>query len=80
MLKIDGEEFDKAMEYELTKDEEYLKLISQIKGLLNQHIATDDSLINSLIVRIFELGYLRGFKDGMTFIIKREEANLFCQN
>ncbi|HBY21670.1 MAG TPA: hypothetical protein DEG71_11840 [Clostridiales bacterium] len=74
MLKIDGEEFDNIMEKSLTADNEYKRLIFQIKELTNE---TDDSLINSYTIRIFEIAYQRAFKDGMNFIIKREELNLF---
>jgi len=74
MLKIDGEEFDNTMEKSLTADEEYRRLISQVKKSMNE---TDDSLINSYTARIFEIAYQRAFKDGMNFIIKREEINLF---
>ena len=74
MLKIDGEEFDNVMEKSLTEDEEYKRLISQVKKSMNE---TDDSLINSYTTRIFEIAYQRAFKDGMNFIIKREEINLF---
>jgi hypothetical protein len=77
MIKIDGDKFDNAMEKALTTDDEYKGLISQVKDSMNTE---DDSLINSLNVRIFEIAYQRGFKDGMTFIIKREGMELFHQN
>jgi len=77
MLKIDGDEFDNVMEKALTTDDEYKSQISQIKDSMN---TADDSLINSLTVKIFEIAYQRGFKDGMTFIIKREGMELFHQN
>lgn len=75
MLKIDGEQFDKMLENEISTDEECTKLISQAKHFIGK----EDTLINSLIVSIFEIAYQRGFKNGMDFIIKREELNLFHQ-
>lgn len=74
MLKIDSEKIDRLMEQLLTTDAECAGLIFQAKEAVNN---TDDSLINSLTIRIFEIAYQRAFKDGMNFIIKREEVNLF---
>jgi hypothetical protein len=73
MLKIDGEKFDKLLEKEVFSDEECAMLISQVKQLTGK----EDALINSLIVKLFEIAYQRGFKNGMDFIIKREEMELF---
>ena len=77
MLKIDGEEFDKMVEEELTKDEECSKLITRIKESIPLILNCDDSLVNSLLLKIFEIAYQRGFKDGMNFIIDREKNDLF---
>jgi hypothetical protein len=73
MLKFDMDEFDKTLEKELSTDEECVRLISQVK----QYVSKDDTSINSLIVKIFEIAYQKGFKNGMNFIIKREEIDLF---
>jgi hypothetical protein len=67
------DEFDKMLEKELSTDEECVRLISQVK----QCVGKDDTSINSLIVRTFEIAYQKGFKNGMNFIIKREEIELF---
>ena len=77
MLRIDGEEFDKMVEEELTKDEECSKLIIQIKESTPLMLNCDDSLVNSLLLKVFEISYQRGFKDGMNFIIDREKNDLF---
>jgi hypothetical protein len=56
---------------ELTKDNEYNEHILRLKN----HI--DDELINSLVLRVSEVVYSKGIKDGMDFIIERKKIDLF---
>jgi len=73
MLKIDSEKFDKLIDTEIFINKECMLLISQIK----QFTGRDDELVNSLIIKIFEIAYQQGFKYGMNFIIKREKIDIF---
>ena len=72
ILKIDVEKFDKVLEYEFIKDKEYNNCILELKNC-----NVNNELINALILRVAEIAYSRAFKDGMNFIIKREDINLF---
>lgn len=79
MIKIDTEKFDEMIEVEFKKDEKYNEYMANIKSYINK----DDSLINSIIsiiLRVAEISYNEGFKNGMEFIINTKKLDLFSPN
>lgn len=79
MIKIDTEKFDEMIEAEVKKDKRYNEYMTNIKPYTNK----DDNLINSIIsiiLRVAEISYNEGFKNGMEFIINTKKLDLFSPN
>jgi hypothetical protein len=75
-LKIDTEKIDGIMTKLLAEDGVCKNGLLEIKKATGEKIIRIDGDINSLAVRIAEVMYCEGMKEGMRFIVNLDNINM----
>lgn len=73
MIKIDAEKFDKMLEKELLKNEEYLS----IRKLIKECSQIDSEIMATFLFEHSETMFKKGFIEGINFVISAQNNTLF---